>query len=71
MIRNITLDLAKIYNPLSLSGRRSFDFDYLNLVTKNIDILTDDIHDTLIDILSYQVSHLKSVGFNVGDNTDV
>jgi len=69
-IRNITLDLAKKYQPLSLSGRRTYDFEFLKLVTSNKDLMSEDTYDAIFDIVKNQVSRIKNPDFAVGDNTD-
>ena len=33
--------------------------------------MTEDIHDSIFDIVAYQISKMKTADFNVGDNTDV
>jgi len=45
--------LAKLYNPMSLSGRRAYDYQFLNTVTSSLDIMTEDIHDAIFDIVAY------------------
>ena len=40
-LKNLTYDLAKKYQPLSLSGRRTFDFEFLKLVTSSKDLMSD------------------------------
>jgi hypothetical protein len=47
MMKNFTLDLAKKYQPLSLSGRRTFDYEFLNLVTASKDLMSDDTFDAI------------------------
>ncbi len=72
IIRNLTLALCKIYNPMSLSGRNSFDYQFLDMVTTNLDLMTEDIHDAIFDILSVQVNRLvDSRPPNIGDNKDI
>jgi hypothetical protein len=53
LIRNHTFSLSKIYQPLSLSGRHTFDKEFLQLVTSNLDIMTDEIYDTIFEVVRY------------------
>ena len=69
-IRNLTLNLAKKYQPLSLSGRRTYDFEFLKLVTSNKDLMSEDTYDAIFDIVKNQVARIKNPDFVVGDNTD-
>jgi len=69
-MKNLTYELAKIYQPLSLSGRRTFDFEFLKLVTTNRDLMSDNTFDAIFDIVENQVSRLKTSEFVVGDNSD-
>jgi len=71
MIRNKTLALCKVYNPMSLSGRNSYDYQFLDMVTTNLDLMTEDIHDAIFDIMSVQVNKLVDSRPNIGDNKDV
>jgi hypothetical protein len=71
MLRNKTLSLARLYNPLSLSGRRTYDFQFLNSITKSVDLMTEDIHDAIFDIVAYQVNKIRNSDYKVGDNSDV
>ena len=64
------MDLAKKYQPLSLSGRRTYDFEFLKLVTSNKDLMSDDTYDAIFDIVKNQVSRIKITDFVVGDNSD-
>jgi hypothetical protein len=41
------------------------------MVTTNLDLMTDDIHDSIFDILSVQVNKLVNSRRNIGDNKDV
>jgi hypothetical protein len=65
------LKLCQLYNPMSLSGWRTYDFEFLNQVTSNLDLMTEEIHDSIFDIVAYQINNMKTSDFNVGDNTDV
>ncbi len=56
---------------MSLSGRRTFDFQFLKTITSNLDLMTDDIHDAIFDILAFQVNQMKTSTYNVGDNSDL
>jgi hypothetical protein len=68
----MTIDLAKKYQPISLSGRNSFDYEFLRLVTSNKDIMSDDTYDAIFDIVKNQIAKVSSSSeFTVGDNTDV
>ncbi len=33
--------------------------------------MTEEIHDSIFDIVAYQINNMKTSDFNVGDNTDV
>jgi hypothetical protein len=70
-MKNFTLDLAKKYQPLSLSGRRAFDYEFLNLVTASKDLMSDDTFDAIQAIVNNQVLRMmSSQTFTVGDNSD-
>ncbi len=56
---------------MSLSGRNSFDYQFLDMVTTNVDLMTEDIHDAIFDILSVQVNKLVDSRPNLGDNKDI
>jgi hypothetical protein len=56
---------------MSLSGRNSYDYQFLDMVTTNLDLMTEDIHDAIFDILSVQVNKLVDSRPNIGDNKDV
>jgi hypothetical protein len=43
----------------------------LDKVTTNLDLMTEDIHDAIFDILSVQVNRLDDSRPNIGDNKDV
>lgn len=51
-MKNFTLELAKFYQPLSLSGYRTFDFEFLNLVTSSKDLMSDDTFDAIQAIVN-------------------
>ena len=51
-MKNFTLELAKFYQPLSLSGYRTLDFEFLNLVTSSKDLMTDDTFDAIQAIVN-------------------
>ncbi len=69
-MRNITRELSKIYQPLSMSGRRTYDYQFLKLVTSSQDLMTYDIYDSIFDIVKYQVQRLNSASFEVNQNDD-
>lgn len=69
-IKNLTLKIAQIYNPMSLSGRRTYDQSFLKFVTAQPDLMSEDVVDTIYDILSYQVGKLKTNQNNIGQNDD-
>jgi hypothetical protein len=69
-MKNFTLELAKLYQPLSLSGYRTFDFEFLNLVTSSKDLMSDDTFDAIQAIVNNQVQRMMTSKFTVGDNTD-
>lgn len=71
ILRNKTLSLCKQYNPMSLSGRRTYDYQFLKEVTSSIDLMTEDIHDAIFDIVAFQINKMKTTKFNVGGNSDV
>lgn len=56
---------------MSLSGRNSYDYQFLDMVTTNVDLMTEDIHDAIFDILSVQVNKLVDSRPNIGDNKDI
>lgn len=43
----------------------------MDKVTTNLDLMTEDIHDAIFDILSVQVNKLADSRPNIGDNKDV
>jgi hypothetical protein len=64
----MTLDLCGKYVPISLSGRRTYDNQFLKLVTTNMDLMSNDVLDTINGVVSQQVSRLKTNRNEVGDN---
>lgn len=60
IMKNYTLELAKKYQPLSLSGRRTFDYEFLNLVTSSKDLMSDDTFDAIQAIVNNQVMRMMS-----------
>ncbi len=41
---------------MSLSGRRNYDYQFLKEVTSTIDLMTDEIHDAIYDIVAFQIN---------------
>jgi hypothetical protein len=64
----MTLDLCAKYVPMSLSGRRTYDSQFLKLVTTNMDLMSNDVLETIKGVVSQQVSRLKTNQNLVGDN---
>ena len=57
IMKNYTLELAKKYQPLSLSGRRTFDYEFLNLVTSSKDLMSDDTFDAIQAIVKMNMTN--------------
>jgi len=70
-MKNMTLALCKLYTPLSLSGRNTYDFNFLKSVTENIDLMSNDVFDSVFNIVRYQVGKVKETKAQVGDNSDI
>ncbi len=56
---------------MSLSGRRTYDYQFLKEVTSSLDLMTEDMHDAIFDIVAFQINKMKTTKFNVGENSDV
>ncbi len=55
---------------MSLSGRRTYDFQFLKLVTTNMDLMSNDVFDSISGVVAQQVNRLKTNRNEVGDNAD-
>lgn len=69
-IQNLTYNLSRSYAAESLSGRNTFDYEFLNLVTSNIDLMTVNTFDSIFDVVKNQVNRVKSTSFDVSQNQD-
>jgi hypothetical protein len=49
----MTLALCKLYTPISLSGRNTYDFNFLKSVTENVDLMSNDVFDSVFNIIQY------------------
>ena len=38
---------------MSLSGRRTYDYQFLKEVTSSLDLMTEDMHDAIFDIVAF------------------
>lgn len=51
VLRNNTRDLAQAYNPLSLSGYRDYDLDFMQVITSHEDLLSLEVIEATLPII--------------------
>jgi hypothetical protein len=50
-LRNYTRELAQAYNPLSLSGYRDYDLDFMQVITSHEDLLSLEVIEAALPII--------------------
>ena len=51
VLRNYTRELAQAYNPLSLSGYRDYDLDFMQVITSHEDLLSLEVIEATLPII--------------------